>query len=45
MEKAESTILDTQRLYKDFPDMKEVYGKSSVKESIKIFEKSAEKTA
>jgi hypothetical protein len=45
LERTESTILDTQKLYKDFPEMKTVYGKPSVKESIKIFEKSAEKTA
>lgn len=44
LEKTETTILDTQKLYKDFPDMKTVYGKPSVKESIKVFEKAAEKT-
>lgn len=42
-----STILDTKALYKDFPDMKEVYGRPSAKTSVIPTEKpeSMRKTA
>ena len=42
-----STVLDTKTLYKDFPDMKEAYGRPSVKTSIVPTEKpeSMRKTA
>lgn len=35
-----STVLDTKALYKDFPDMKKVYGRPSVKTSVIPTEKS-----
>lgn len=41
----ESTRLDTKTLYKDFPDIKNTYGKTTVSKTLAIAEKSALKTA
>ena len=38
-----TTRLDTKALYKDFPDMKEVYGKTSVSKSLVATGKQQEK--
>ena len=38
-----TTRLDTKALYKDFPDMKEVYGKTSISKSLVVTEKQQEK--
>lgn len=38
-----TTRLDTKTLYKDFPDMKEVYGKTSVSKTLVATEKQREK--
>ena len=41
----ESTRLDTTALYKDFPDIKETYGKTTVSKSLSIAENATVKTA
>ena len=42
---SERVTLDTKALYKDFPEMKEVYGKTTTVKTLAIAEKAAEKTA
>ena len=36
LKKTSSTRLDTESLYRDFPDIKETYGKESVSKSIDV---------
>lgn len=45
MNKTVSSRIDTEALYKDFPDIKKDYGKPSISVSLTIAEKSALKTA
>lgn len=42
---SERVTLDTRALYKDFPEMKDVYGKTSTVKTLAIAEKATEKTA
>lgn len=42
---SESIRLDTTALYKDFPDIKETYGKTTVSRSLSIAENATVKTA
>lgn len=42
---SERVTLDTKALYKDFPEMKDVYGKTATVKTLAIAEKAAEKTA
>ena len=42
---SERVTLDTKALYKDFPEMKDVYGKTTTVKTLAIAEKVAEKTA
>lgn len=40
-----SNTLDTKTLYKDFPDIKTVYGKETVSKSVAVIEKALAKKA
>jgi predicted phage-related endonuclease len=42
---SERVTLDTKALYKDFPEMKSVYGKTATVKTLAIAEKATEKTA
>ena len=43
IKETETTRLDTKALYKDFPDMKEVYGKTSISKSLVVTENQQKK--
>lgn len=42
---SERVTLDTKSLYKDFPEMKDVYGKTATVKTLAIAKKATEKTA